>query len=62
MNIYDVKFTGMYPVPSGLIIAAENMKQAWELARKTVKHTDIKGIRKVNIKKPVVIFYESGDY
>lgn len=61
-KIFEVDFKSMYPVPSGLIIAADSKEEALKIATKTIKHTDIREIKEVDISKSGVIFYESGDY
>jgi hypothetical protein len=53
----------MWSVPCGLVILANNEEEALELARETVKHTEVGGILTVQeLDKPKVIFYESGEY
>ncbi len=62
MKIFSVEFDPMYPVPCGLIIAAETEERAKEIAENTITHTKIKSIVEVDISKECVVFYESGDY
>ena len=62
MKIFKVEFDPMWPVGGALVIAAENIEDATEIARQTVKHTDIDSIEEVDISKPCVIIYESGNY
>ncbi len=62
MNVYEIDFSPMWPVPSGLIIVANTKREALKIARKTVRHTLIRGIEKIDVSKPRVVFYESGDY
>ena len=62
MKLYEAKFKGMNPVPSGLIILADNRRQATKIAMETVTHTEIEGIIEIKIDKPKVVFYRSGDY
>ena len=62
MNIYEVDFEGMYPVGNTLIIAAKSRRQAMEMAKTTITHTEIRAIKQVNITKPRVVVYLSGDY
>ena len=62
MKLFEVEFKPMYPVPSGLIINANDKEEALKIAKETVKHTEIKGIKECDLSKPRVIFYESGDY
>jgi predicted O-methyltransferase YrrM len=63
MKIYIIDFDPKWPVPSGLVVLAESEEQALEIAKETVKHTDVRGIVEVyEVDKPGVIFYEDGDY
>lgn len=62
MRIFEVDFEPVYGVPSGLIIAAPSLSEAKKIAKKTLIHTNARSIKEVNIEKPCVIFYESGDY
>ena len=62
LRIFKVEFDGMWPVPHGLIILAESYDQAFEIAKKTVTHTEVISVDEVLMDKPGVVFYESGDY
>lgn len=63
MRLYTIDFSPMWSVPCGLVILANNEEEALELARETVKHTEVGGILTVQeLDKPKVIFYESGEY
>ena len=62
MKIYKVDFSPMWPVPSGLIIAAPSMEMARIMAENTIKHTKQFSVEEVSVIEPSVIFYESGDY
>lgn len=63
MKLYTIDFDPMWPVPCGLVILAESEEQALELAREKVRHTEVRGILKVQeLDQPKVVFYESGDY
>lgn len=62
MNVYKVEFKGVYPVPCGLIVAANSKEEAAVMARDTIKHTDDFEVEEVCIAEPGVIFYESGEY
>lgn len=61
MRLYKAEFDPMYPVPSGLIILAEDEGQAWKIAKETVKHTEVKALEEISMQSGVV-YYESGDY
>lgn len=63
MKIFKVEFDPLYPVGCCLIIAAENMEQAEEIANRTILHkTEMMDISEVNISEPCVVEYMSGDY
>lgn len=63
MKIFVVDFPPVWLVPSGLVIAAKDKKEAKEIAKKTIIHTkEIGTIEEVDISESKVIFYESGDY
>jgi hypothetical protein len=62
MKIFTVEFSPMWPVPCGLVINAESVEQAEEIAKETIKHTDKFTVKEASILEPSVIFYESGNY
>lgn len=62
MKIYQVDFEPMYPVPYGLIIAAENEIQAVSIAMKELNGLQFRSIGELDISKPGVLFFENGDY
>lgn len=63
MRLYTIDFSPMWPVPCGLVVLANNEEEALELARETVRHTEVRGVLRVQeLDKPKVIFYESGEY
>lgn len=74
MNIYEVAFEPIYPVPSGFVIMADNENQALVFATdylldkgmsiENVKVTqmDFGTMKITGLDKPQVIFFESGDY
>jgi len=63
MRLYTIDFSPMWPVPCGLVILANNEEEALELARETVRHTEVRGVLVVQeLDKPKVVFYESGNY
>ncbi len=62
MKFFEADFQAEWPVPCGLIIAAENEEQAMEIAEKTVTHTNVRSIREIDVTEPRVMFYRSGNY
>jgi len=61
-KIFEVDFSPMWPVPSGLIIVADDLEEAKAIAKDTVSHTEVRDVTEVDVGKSGVIFYESGDY
>lgn len=61
VKIWKVEFEGVYPVGNCLIICAPTLKEANKIALKTC-YTDKFKIKEVDISKPCVIEYLSGDY
>lgn len=61
-KIFAVDFSPMWPVPSGLIIAADDESEAKKIAQETIKHTKDFTLQEVDISESRVVFYESGDY
>lgn len=62
MKLYSVDFEPVWPVGNCLLIFANNLKQAKEIASGTIKHTDVFEVEEVKMNKPGVILYMSGDY
>jgi hypothetical protein len=62
MRIFTVDFVAIYPVPCGLVIAANDIDEATMIARETITHTTDFTVTEVDISKPVVVFYSSGEY
>ena len=62
-KVYTVEFEGMWAVPHGLVIVATSRSEAWEIAKKTITHTEVKLTDVNEYDRGVgVVFYESGDY
>ncbi len=63
MKLFSVDFKPMYGVPYGLIIQAENSKNAKRIAQETITHTkEIGEIKEIDLEGEGVVFYKSGDY
>jgi hypothetical protein len=62
MKIFKVDFYPEWPVPCGLVIAANDWEEAEKIAKATIKHTAPISIEEVDISSPCVVFYESGNY
>jgi hypothetical protein len=52
----------MFPVPSCLIIRAENIENAKKIAHKTITHAKINDIKEIELDGEGVVIYLSGDY
>ena len=62
MKLFVIDFEPVYPVGSGLVILAKDSKEAAEIARKTISHTDKFTLGEVPMDKSMVIFFDDGDY
>lgn len=74
MNIYEVSFEPLYPVPSGFVIMSSNEAEALAFAIQylsdksmsienvSVTQMDFGAMKITGVDKPQVIFFESGDY
>jgi len=63
LKIYTVEFAPIWPVPFGLVIAAENQEAAEAIARDTLTHCTVWKVSEVDLSGGArVIFYEAGDY
>ena len=62
MKLYEIDFSPMWPVPSGLIVLAKSKKSALKIAKETLKHTEPREATLIKMDKPKVVFFESGDY
>lgn len=74
MNIYEVGFESLYPVPSGFVIMASNESEALAFATDylsdkststenvSVTQMDFGAMKITGLDQPQVIFFESGDY
>lgn len=74
MDIYEVVFEPLYPVPHGFVLMAGNDAQALVFALEylsdksmsienvSVTQMDFGAMKITGLDKPQVIFFESGDY
>lgn len=62
MKLFSVEFDGVYPVGSCLVLLAYTLEQATSIARETIDHTDVFTVTEVEMDKPKVVVYRSGDY
>jgi len=62
MKLYEIDFSPMWPVPSGLIVLAKSKKQALKIAKETLTHTEPREATLIKMDKPKVVFFESGNY
>jgi hypothetical protein len=62
LKLYQIDFTPVCPVPKGLIILAYSNKEAMNIARETLDHTEPKKATCIKIDKPKVVFFEPGVY
>lgn len=62
LKLYDIEFSPMWPVPSGLIVLAKSNKEAMKIAKETLTHTKPQKATFIKMDKSKVVFFESGDY
>jgi len=63
MKIFTVEFTPIWPVPAGLVIAAESLEQAETIVRETLTHCTVWKVIEVDLSKGAqVIFFENREY
>lgn len=64
MRIYSIDFKGVWPVGSCLIIAASSKEEALSIAEKKIdwQPLSINDVNEIDISKPCVIEFLSGDY
>lgn len=62
LKLYEVRFVGMWPVGSCLIILAKDLKEAKKIAKETIKHTDDFEVNQVKMDKSKVVVYLDGNY
>lgn len=67
MRIFNINFRGHWPVPHGLVIAANNEEQAKEMAVQVLEEEGLDpetmDVSEVIVAdEPQIIFFESGNY
>ena len=64
MKIYSIEFEGVYPVGNCLIIAATSKEQAYNIAitKITWQSLNLEDVKEVDISKPCVVEFLSGEY
>lgn len=64
MRLFTVDFEPVWPVPYVLVILANNIDEAKEIANNTIIHLQSVPIKVTehDMSKPGVVVYESGDY
>jgi len=61
LKLYQAHFECVWPVGCALIILAADEDQAMEIARKTVRHTEVESVEPLTMEVGVV-YYGDGDY
>lgn len=62
MKLFKVDFEPRYSDRCGLVILAENLQEAADIASETIMHTSRFSLEEVPMDKPKVVFYDDGDY
>jgi hypothetical protein len=60
-KLYRVDFDPMYPVPSVLIVLAQDEAEALRIASDKILHTTVKSVEEITMDQPKIVMYESGD-
>lgn len=62
MKLFKIDFESMYPVGCCLIILAESVADAAEIASNTIMHTSKFSVEEILMDKSRVVVFQSGDY
>ena len=62
MKLFKIDFEPVYPVGCCLVVLAESLQEAAEIASNTVLHTSRFSVEEIPIDKARVVVYQSGDY
>lgn len=62
LKIFSVDFEGIWSAGRLLILAAYDQKQAEQMAKETIKHTNVIEVTEIDVNDPMVIVYLDGDY
>lgn len=62
MKLFKVHFKPMYSVGCGLVILAEGVREAADIASETIMHTNRFSLEEIPMDKSRVVFYDDGEY
>lgn len=62
LKIYRAHFSGVWPVGTTLVLAAEDEAHATVMTKNTIRHTNDFVLEEIDISKPCIIEYLSGEY
>ncbi len=62
LKLYEIEFTPVWAVPSGLIVLAKSNREAMSIAKMTLTHTHPEKATLIKMDSSKVVFYESGEY
>lgn len=62
MRLFKIDFKLVYPVGCCLVILAESVADAAEIASNTIVHTSKFTVEEIPMDKSRVVVYQSGDY
>lgn len=62
MKLFKADFEPIYPVGCGLVILAETVQEAADIASETIMHTNTFSLEEIPMDKSRIVFYDDGDY
>ena len=62
MKLFKADFVPQWPAPYGLVILAENIQEAADIASEVLMHVDTFSLEEIPVDKPRVVYYDDGDY
>ena len=62
MKLFKADFEPVFSVGCGLVILAENVQEATDMASETIMHTNTFSLEEIPLDKPKVVFYDDGEY
>jgi len=62
MKLFKADFEPRWIDKSGLVILAETLQEAADIASETIMHTSKFSLEEISMDKSRVVFYDDGDY
>lgn len=62
MKLFKIDFKPVYPIGGCLVLLAESVSKAAEIASNTIMHTSKFSVEEIPMGKSRIVVYRSGDY